>query len=389
MALVASLLTTMLGGVLAAAVARQYAERRRPHQLVWSGALLVFTVGVAGQALAEIGGWSAPLYRSWYLAGAVLAGAYLGQGTVYLLAPRRLAHGLMALLGVGTILAAAVVGAAPVDIGAVLADGAASGAGMPPAVRWLAPLFNVYGTVALLAGAALGVWRFLWHGGSGRRALGAGLIGVGALVLAAGGVLARLGLPAALYAAELIGLLVIGAGFALTARMAPPIFPGPADLASRRWRVARLGVGLATGGLLGTVALLPAVPWAMGIVGDVQHVYTEAVPAENRGAYLVTERGVVQLYSWSVEPPSFPADAPTLEAVGLRELVVVSKQFEAADRYRLYEVGGGRIDWTRASTSGTQLTLRPARALGPGAYQLVVPTDSMYGGYTWQYFRLQ
>lgn len=36
-----------------------------------------------------------------------------------------------------------------------------------------------------------------------------------------------------------------------------------------------------------------------------------------------------------------------------------------------------------------RLTLDPSGALPPGDYLLIVPTDSLYGGVTWQYFRLR
>ncbi len=162
------------------------------------------------------------------------------------------------------------------------------------------------------------------------------------------------------------------------------------SLAWRRRLVSHLIVGVGATVLLGSIAILPILPWAMGIVTDARHVYTAAVPTDNRGAYLVTDQGAMQLFTWHVEPDGFPADAPTLEAVSIQAAVVVQKQFAEPDSYQLINLTTGqRVGWASSAVDGMQLTLRAAGDLPPGEYVLIVPSDGMFGGSSVHYFRLE
>jgi hypothetical protein len=199
----------------------------------------------------------------------------------------------------------------------------------------------------------------------------------------------RLSVPEALYLTELLGVALIFAGFSLTARPSAPPPLSKEALRRRRHRLNTATVGLGVSLLLGSLVILPVLPWTMGIVTDVKHVYTPSVPEENRGAYLVTPQGAMQLYAWYVEPAIFPGDAPTLDADAIRSIVVVQKQFAAPEDYRLFNLTAGRpIAWQSARTQAMHLTLTPA-PLPAGDYVLVVPTDSMFGGQTQHYFRLR
>ena len=301
-----SLATALVSFLFMALVARQYLRRRKPHQLVWSVAMLFFGAGAACQFIGHQIGWSPFTYRLWYLCGAILTAAYLGQGTVYLQARRRVAHAVLALLLLASAGAVFVLWQAPVDLPQALAEGPISGQGMPRYVRLMTPFFNIFGTVTLVGGAARSSWFFLWSGKSNIRALGTGLIAGGALIVAFGGTLARFSRPEALYLSELVGVVTIFAGFILTSRPTAMLELSADTLRQRRRRIARLGVVTGATLLLGAVATLPLLPWPMGIVTDAQHVYIEEVPAENRGTYLVTEQGVMQLYTWRIEPSQFP-----------------------------------------------------------------------------------
>lgn len=139
--------------------------------------------------------------------------------------------------------------------------------------------------------------------------------------------------------------------------------------------------------MLGALLLLPVLPWAMGIVGPVTHVYTDTVPAENKGTYLVTDQGVMQLFTWRVEVPEFPADAPALSASTLREVAVVQRAFEEPAAFQLLALddGGQIVPWagSREGTGQLRLLLPP---LPPGRYELVIPTDSSFGGVTRHFF---
>ena len=164
----------------------------------------------------------------------------------------------------------------------------------------------------------------------------------------------------------------------------------PPDARARRRVLRRLCVAAGATVLLGSVAILPILPWVMGIVTDARHVYTDFVPADNRGAYLITDDGVMQLFAWHVQPDGFPSDAPTLEPDSIRAATIVQKQFAEPDGYRLLNMTTGqRVEWASSATEGMHLTLRPAGELPPGEYLLIVPSDGMFGGNSLHYFRLE
>ncbi len=396
-----SLFTTLISLGLAVQVGGQYAQRHKPHQLVWSLALFMFAIG-AGCQFAATGlgdwtglGWTNFSYRLWYLTGAILTAAYLGQGTAYLQMKRRTAHLLMGALAAASVLGAVMVFTAPVDLKLALSGLSVSGAGMPQAVRLLTPFFNIYGTVMLAGGAIKSSWYFLWSGGSTTRALGTALVAVGAIIVAAGGTLTRFSVPEALYLSELMGVLLLFAGFTLSNQPMRGLWLSMEQLAVRRKQVTRWGVGAGVSFLFGALLLLPILPWTMGIVTDAKHVYTNQVPEENRGTYLVTRKGAMQLYNWYIQPPEFPGDAPTLDSADIESIEIVQKQFSPVSDYRLFrlaegdETGGQEAPLVETSRRTMHLVLSPGAALQTGRYMLIVPMDSMFGGSTLHFFELQ
>lgn len=94
--------------------------------LLWGIGLLFFFFGSLTEALHAALGWNDMVFRLWYLCGAVLVAAWLGQGTVELLVRRhigkvRLSHIVLAILTLASIFAAYKVFTARVEP-AMLAD---------------------------------------------------------------------------------------------------------------------------------------------------------------------------------------------------------------------------------------------------------------------------
>jgi hypothetical protein len=67
----------------------QWRERRRPHQAIWAIGMLWYGLSAGTEFLGGAFGWSEPLYKTWYLIGAIWVAGWLGLGTVYLLARTR------------------------------------------------------------------------------------------------------------------------------------------------------------------------------------------------------------------------------------------------------------------------------------------------------------
>jgi hypothetical protein len=95
---------------------RQWAERRRPHQLAWTVALAMFAVATLATAQGVRLGWTPGLFRTYYLFGAMINVPFLAAGTVELLAKRRWqAHLFTALVVVAAAYGAVAMASAHLD----------------------------------------------------------------------------------------------------------------------------------------------------------------------------------------------------------------------------------------------------------------------------------
>lgn len=216
------ILTTLIAIPFCWALWQRY--RTRPtatHYLCWCLGVAIYGLGTLAEALTTLVGWQAGIFRLWYIAGALLGGAPLAQGSVYLLLRRRTANWLtMALLSyVGFAMCAVLL--APLDLSKMephRLSGAVLGWHW---VRLLSPFVNTYAVVFLIGGAVVSAIRYSRHDETRHRFIGNVLIAVGAILPGLGGTATRLGHVEVLYVTELIGLLLIWAGYRLNIRPAP------------------------------------------------------------------------------------------------------------------------------------------------------------------------
>jgi hypothetical protein len=204
--------------VFAALVLRRYLVRRGTHLLLWAIGMVFYGIGGLAEGLYAVAGWNPLAYRLWYLFGAILVAAWLGQGTVYLLARRRWANLTMLILGLASLFALWRVFTADLDP-SLMASGLHTGAELSGqaivtgGVRTLTPFFNVYGTVTLVGGAVWSAYIFWRKRILPHRVVGNVLIAAGAILPAFGGTLSRFGFPGGLYVLEFAGALLLFAGF--------------------------------------------------------------------------------------------------------------------------------------------------------------------------------
>ena len=206
------LLSTIVSLVFATTVLVQYASRRKPHQLIWGLGLLMYGLGAFSEVLAGAVVWNEGVYKLWYLCGAILTAAYLGMGTIYLLVPRRTANVVMAVLAAASLLAVIMLLGADANLQQV-SRSALTGAGLPGNVRVLTPFFNIFGSAALILGAAYSAWIFWRKHIHPERVVSNVLIAAGGFCPALGGSLQRLNIQDVLYMFELLGIVLIFAGF--------------------------------------------------------------------------------------------------------------------------------------------------------------------------------
>jgi hypothetical protein len=211
-------LSSIISFVFAFLLLWRYLVRRGPHLLLWGIGMIFYGLGGFCEAYYGALGWNPLIFRLWYLFGAILVAAWLGQGTVYLLVRRRWANLLMVLLALASVYAAVRVFSAELDpslmttsvhTGSELSGHAIVTSG----VRSLTPFFNLYGTVTLVGGALYSAWIFWRKRVLLHRTIGNILIAVGAILPAFGGTFSRFGIGGALYLSELLGAVLMFVGF--------------------------------------------------------------------------------------------------------------------------------------------------------------------------------
>jgi len=220
--------TTALSVVFFIVLVRRYVTRHSgPHLLWWAGGIFAYGLGTALEGSITLFGNSIVLTKAWFIAGALLGGYPLAQGSVYLLLPRRTANVLTAITVPYMLIMAVLVLLSPVSA-EVLQPHKPSGSFLEwQWVRLMTPLLNVYAAVFLIGGAVYSAVRFARQTGAANRALGNSLIAMGALLPAIGGGMAKADVVEVLYVGEFVGLILIWAGYAACVHEPRAVLAGP------------------------------------------------------------------------------------------------------------------------------------------------------------------
>lgn len=224
--LVIPFISTLVMFVFTAYVLQRYFVRRRLSFLFWGIGLAMFGLGSFSEAYLALS-WNRWIFFTWYLFGAVLTAAWIGQGTVYLLARKRRAHVLTFVLIAASLVAAWLLlrimpdldtsqfsTSAPIseqyrDIMPSVAEGGY--------VRLTTPFFNIYGLITLVGGALWSTYLFWRKRILPNRVIGNVLIAAGALAIASASTLTRLGYGSVLYLGELLAAVLMFSGFLMAA----------------------------------------------------------------------------------------------------------------------------------------------------------------------------
>lgn len=226
--------TTIVSMLFAPVVFRRWKERKSgPHLLWWSAGIFMYGVGTFTESFTTVFGWNEWVFRSWYISGALLGGAPLAQGTVYLMFSRKLANRLSAVLLTAIVVASAVVILSPINYDAVEIHRLTGRVMEWRAARLFSPFINLYAATFLIGGAALSAWRFRTDASARHRFIGNVFIALGALLPGIGGTATRFGHTEVLYIMEFLGLILIWIGYGYNVRPGMRGAPegAPGDLA--------------------------------------------------------------------------------------------------------------------------------------------------------------
>jgi len=218
-------------------VASQWLSRRRTHALLWTWALIVWTLAVAAETAAALNGaWNPLTYRMYYAFGALMVAAWLGAGSLHLSPGRRLARGFTWVIAALSLIGAFLIFTYPIDpakLGVVNSLGFVDSELVkvfPISVRIVVAITNILGSVAFIGAALYSLWAFRRRGDvPGNRVAGVGIIALGGLLAATAHSLGAVGGPGLFRISEVATIVLIFSGYLLSTRPAPSAVQAPAS----------------------------------------------------------------------------------------------------------------------------------------------------------------
>jgi hypothetical protein len=228
------LLAAVVAFAFAAALGRQFFDRRRPYQLVWMLALAMFGLASLAVVAGVASGWSRFTFELYWALGAVLNVPFLAAGEVMLLFRRPAVLWIVGLILIFvTAYTLAVLQGADV-VASALGEQLPSGKdvfGDGTAAHRLPQLISIPSYAVLIAGTAWSAWRMRGRPDLRDRFTGTVLIAIGATVVAGGASFSAAGELVGFIATLLVGIAVMFGGFLRAARVrtaVPTVQPEPA-----------------------------------------------------------------------------------------------------------------------------------------------------------------
>ncbi len=221
----------LASSAFAVAVLLQFAQRRKPYQVAWGIALSMFALASLALTLGVATDWAPVDFKLYYLFGAMLNVPWLALGTVLLLARPSGARAYLGCLIAFSLASAMLLLLAPVTdadlAGHLVPEGRQF---LPVAVRVLAVVGNVVGTLVVIGGAVSSGLAMRHRRELRPRFEGNLLIALGVAIAAGGGVFAFLDQSGKLGAGLALGSCVMYAGFWRASTPVPAAVPAsPAD----------------------------------------------------------------------------------------------------------------------------------------------------------------
>ncbi len=226
-----AIINIVVTGLFAGVVLRQYTRKRRTSQLYWSIALtMAFLATLAYVFMVIVGPTTSAgivLFRIYYILGAALVPAWLGLGSIALVASPRITRICLIVLSMLSILAIVLISTATINMSKLSQIAGTPGTGILEPGAWLVTIIilNTLGVLAVVGVAIYSGWKLIRRqpsvaGIQTINLLWANvLILVGDLLNAAAGSLARFfGLQSSFWIIQAFGWTVFFAGVLLASR---------------------------------------------------------------------------------------------------------------------------------------------------------------------------
>ena len=187
-------------------------NKNSTHVLWWMIGVFTYVAGTITESINALAGFSIENFKLWYITGALLGGAPLAQGTVYLLCKRKTANILTVILVTIIISASILVILSPIN--SELITGRLSGKLLGwKFIRFITPFINLYAFIFLVGGAIYSAAKYSKDPQYKKRFTGNLLIAIGGLLPGIGGSFTKFGYVEVLFVTELIGIVFIYLGY--------------------------------------------------------------------------------------------------------------------------------------------------------------------------------
>jgi len=206
-------LTTLFGFIFFRTLYFHWTRNKNAlHLFWWMIGVLTYMAGTVTESINVLAGFSIVNFKAWYITGALLGGAPLAQGTVYLLCKRRTAHILTVVLLAVITTAGLLVILSPVNT--ELITGRLTGKLLGwTYIRFMTPFINLYAFLFLVGGAVYSAVKYAKDTRFKKRFAGNLYIAIGGLLPGIGGSFTKFGYVEVLFVTELVGLVFIYLGY--------------------------------------------------------------------------------------------------------------------------------------------------------------------------------
>ncbi|OSZ79451.1 hypothetical protein CAP35_14725 [Chitinophagaceae bacterium IBVUCB1] len=190
-----------------------FRHRSATYLLWWAIGVFFYGAGTITESIHALAGYSPANFKVWYIFGALLGGAPLAQGTVYLLLKKQTAHILTIILVCVILVAGVLVILSPLK--PIETTGGKLGGKLLEwsYIRAITPFINIYAFVFLVGGACYSAYLYYRTVIDKSKFWGIVLIAAGGLLPGIGGSFSKFGHIEVLYVTEFIGICMIHAGY--------------------------------------------------------------------------------------------------------------------------------------------------------------------------------
>ncbi len=207
------IITTLFCGYFFYVLYQHWASKpEAKHIFWWMLGVFFYGAGTVTESINTLFGFSVSNFKAWYILGALLGGAPLAQGTVYLFLKRKTADILTAILVFVVVVTSVLVILSPVHPEGIINNRMTGKIIEWQFIRYITPFINIYAFLFLVGGAFLSAIKY-FRNNIYSRYLGNILIALGGLLPGIGGSFTKFGYVEVLYVTELLGILLIYSGY--------------------------------------------------------------------------------------------------------------------------------------------------------------------------------